>query len=178
MRFFRRTAEETSLVQVNLVLFIRPMRTLWRMTTIKLSALVTDLRVGFASVREAPFCSHSHIQIPQSDLCTIPATCLLKDSSQVNLDCLFRCLDPRCDFCVCLSLENKCRDRPLFARKIHVSRQQRHDFTPTPNSNAANCIPAGFALRVPRCQLIGTQSGLSKLDSLRASRSLSSSSIR
>src|SRR5215470_4288457 len=128
--FFRRTAEETSLVQVNLVLFIRPARRLWRVTTINLSPLVTDLRLCFASIREASFCFHSYIQIPQSDFCAIPATCFLKDSSQVTLDCLLRCLGLGCDFCVGSSLKNQCCERPLFARKIPVSRQQRHDFTP------------------------------------------------
>ena len=71
--------KECSLLQVDVMLLICPARTLWRMAS-TLPTLVTNLRIGYSSVRKAPFVLHSHLQIPQSDLGTIPATCLLKDA--------------------------------------------------------------------------------------------------
>jgi hypothetical protein len=100
------------------------------MTTINLPTLVTDLPVCFTSIIEAPFVLHSHLQIPQSDLCTIPATCLLKDSSQVTLDYVLCCLDLCRDLRIRASLGNKRGDSPLFAGKIRVPKQQRHYLNP------------------------------------------------
>ena len=64
------------------------------MTRINLPTLVTDLPVCLTSITKAPFFFHPHLQIPQSNLCTISAACLLKDSSRVTLDYVLGCLDP------------------------------------------------------------------------------------
>ncbi len=93
-------AYRRSLVQVNLMLLIRPRGRLRRMTTINLPMLVTDFPVCFTSIVETPFFYDSNLQIPQSDFRAIPATCLVHDSSQVGLDHVFCCLDLCCDLCI------------------------------------------------------------------------------
>jgi len=94
---------QRSLVQIDVVLLIRPARTLWWVTT-TLLALVTNLRICFPSVQEAPFLLQSSPHIPQSDLGPIPAACLLKDSSQVIVDHFLWRINGCCDFAVRASL--------------------------------------------------------------------------
>lgn len=120
---------ETSLVQVNVVFLIRPGRTLWRMTTIDVPTLVTDLPVCFTSIVGTPFVLHPHLQIPQSHFCTIPATYLVKDSTQMTLDYVLRGSGLLRDLCIRASLEYKRSDRLLFTCKVHASKQQWHTYT-------------------------------------------------
>ena len=96
------------------------------MTTIHVPTLGTNLPVCFTPIVESPFFFHPHLQIPQSDFGTVPATCLVKDSSQMTLDYLLGCPDLLRDLCIRASLENKCCDSPLFTCKVRVSKQQRH----------------------------------------------------
>lgn len=110
-----------SLPQVDLVLLMCPSSRLYGMTAAGLPTLVTNLRGCFAPIVQATLVFHSESQIPQGNLGTIPATCLLKDSSQVILDellsgfCLYGDLSVRVAF-----RDQRC-DGPLCTRKIGVS---------------------------------------------------------
>src|SRR5215469_17289099 len=113
------------------MLFIRSRRTLGRVTTTHPALLIDlricdlricdlriydlricDLRICDASVRRTPFLFHSGPQVPQSDLGAVPATCLLKEASQVILDHGLWCLNRGCDLGVCASLRKKRCDSP------------------------------------------------------------------
>src|SRR5215469_4802845 len=104
------------------MLLIRPPPPLLRTAT-TLPALVTGLRIWYSSIRKALFLFHSHFQIPQCDLCAIPATCLLKDTAQIILDRWLWYLNRCCDLCVRASSGKKRCDRPFFTCEIRVSRK-------------------------------------------------------
>jgi hypothetical protein len=75
---------------------------------------------------KSPFFFHTHLQVPQSDFCPIPATCLGENSLQVALDYTLGGLGGLCDLCIRASFKNKCRDSPFFTCKVRVPKQQRH----------------------------------------------------
>jgi hypothetical protein len=111
------------------MVLMRSGRTLWRMSTINLTAFFMDLSPGFAPVLGAPFFLHSQLQIPQSHFGAIPATCFVEDSSQVVLHFLLSCVGFRRDLCIRAPLHNQRRDRPLFTGQCtHIS-QLRHFYT-------------------------------------------------
>src|SRR5215469_6013039 len=103
-------------------------RTQWRMSTLHLTTFISGLPVCVAPIVGAPFFFQSHLQIPQSHFCAIPATCFVKDAAHVMLDYFFVCVGLCCDLCIGASLENQRCDSPLLTGKVCVSKQQRHDF--------------------------------------------------
>ena len=146
-----------SLVQVDLMPLIRSGTTLWRITTINLPTLVSDLAVRITSVVETPFFFHSHPQVPQSDFCTIPATRLVEDCSQVTFDNVLCGLGLYCDLGIRASSENERGDCPLSTGEIHISKQQRH--CDIPHSKQKSChLHDRFAISpkpVPRSTMPG-----------------------
>ena len=153
------TVEGALLVQVDVMLFIRSARTLRRATTTP-ATLLTDALA--TSVRKTPFLFHSDLQIPQSHLRAIPATCLLKDDVQEIFHRWFRYLNGCCDFCVRASSGKKRGDRPFFACKIRVSRE--HLCTPEPN------VPSKSVAVVPGVGIRGV-GGLQSHSGVRIARS-------
>ena len=123
--------------------FIRSVRTLHRPTTTP-AALVTGPLA--ASVGKTPFLFHSDLQVPQSHLCAIPATCLLKDDLQGIVHRWFCHLNGCCDFCVRTTSGKKRADRPFFACEIRVSR--KHLCTPEANVPSKNvAVAPGVGIR-------------------------------
>src|SRR5215469_8848647 len=103
-------------------------RTQWRMSTLHLTTFISGLPLCVAPVVGAPFVFQSHLQIPQSHFCAIPATCFVKDAAHVMLDYFLVCVGLCCDLCIRASLENQRCDSPLLTAQICISKQQRHDF--------------------------------------------------
>ncbi len=134
--------ERRSLVQVELAFLIRPIGALRSMATISLSTLATGLETGLTPITDTSFFLYSHLQVPQSNFCPVPATCLLENLSQATLNRLLCDLDILRYFCIRASLDNQCCDRPLFTRKIQVPVQQRHGYHPI-DSNLATCVTPG-----------------------------------
>src|SRR5690349_2034024 len=134
---------KTSLVQSDLVLLMRPERARWRLSTILLTAFLTDIPVPLAPIVSAPFFFQPHLQVPQSHFRAIPATRFIEDAAQVMLDYLLFCVGLCCDLCIRMSLENERCDRPLSTGEICVSKQQRHYFRSTSllRGNLATCAP-------------------------------------
>ena len=135
------------------MLLVSPRRTLWRMATIRLTTFITDAPVCFASIAGASFFLQSHLQVPQRQFCTIPATRFVEDASQVMLDDLLFCVGVGCDLRIRQPLEDQRCDSPLLTGEICVSKQQRHHFRSTSllsrnlaicaSTSQSDCTPTG-----------------------------------
>src|SRR5215469_11624508 len=99
-------------------------RTQWRMSTLHLTTFISGLPLCVAPVVGAPFVFQSHLQIPQSHFCAIPATCFVKDAAHVMLDYFLVCVGLCCDLCIRASLENQRCDSPLLTAQICISKRQ------------------------------------------------------
>lgn len=128
------------------MLFIRSARTLRRATATPATHVIHLLA---ASVRRTPFLFHSDLQVPQSHLRAIPATCLLKDGLQGILHRWFGFLNGCCDFRVRTSSGKERGDCPFFACEIRVSRE--HLCTPEANVPSKSvAVVLGVGIRAGR----------------------------